>query len=57
MKINWFFVLFSSRENRPKFSVKTFAMRHQLGEPIAGNYYQSQYDDYVPLLHQQLSGL
>lgn len=45
-----------SREGRPKFSVKTFAMRWSLGEPIAGNYYQAQFDDYVPLLHQQLSG-
>ena len=48
---------FRSRESRPKFSVKTFAYRNQLGEPIAGNYYQAQFDDYVPLLHQQLSGL
>lgn len=49
-------VVCRSREGRPKFSAKTFAMRHQLGDPIAGNYYQAQFDDYVPLLHQQLSG-
>jgi hypothetical protein len=25
-----------------------------LGEPIAANFYQAQYDDYVPTLHAQL---
>jgi hypothetical protein len=25
-----------------------------LGEPIAANFYQARYDDYVPILHAQL---
>ncbi|XP_017046686.1 protein D2 [Drosophila ficusphila] len=44
-----------SRKDRPKFSAAKFAEKHQLGNPIAGTFYQAQYDDYVPLLHQQLS--
>lgn len=25
-------------------------------KPIAGNFYQAQFDDYVPILQKQLSG-
>ncbi|XP_034486702.1 protein D2 [Drosophila innubila] len=44
-----------SRRNRPKFHAAKFAEHHQLGNPVAGTFYQAQYDDYVPTLHQQLS--
>ncbi|XP_034112387.1 protein D2 [Drosophila albomicans] len=44
-----------SRRNRPKFHVARFAEHHQLGNPVAGTFYQAQYDDYVPKLHQQLA--
>ncbi|KRG00078.1 uncharacterized protein Dwil_GK13056, isoform B [Drosophila willistoni] len=44
-----------SRKDRPKFSAAKFAEKYQLGQPIAGNLYQAQYDDYVPQLHKQLS--
>ncbi|KAL7729450.1 hypothetical protein ACLKA6_009012 [Drosophila palustris] len=44
-----------SRRNRPKFHVAKFAEHHQLGNPVAGTFYQAQYDDYVPTLHKQLS--
>jgi len=44
-----------SRKDRPKFSAAKFAKKHQLGNPIAGTFYQAQYDDYVPKLHKQLS--
>ncbi|XP_017102722.2 protein D2 [Drosophila bipectinata] len=44
-----------SRKDRPKFSAAKFAEKHQLGKPIAGTFYQAQYDDYVPILHQQLA--
>ncbi|XP_016970322.2 protein D3 [Drosophila rhopaloa] len=44
-----------SRKDRPKFNAAKFAKKHQLGNPIAGTFYQAQYDDYVPKLHQQLS--
>ncbi|KAH8327193.1 hypothetical protein KR074_006930 [Drosophila pseudoananassae] len=44
-----------SRKDRPKFSAAKFAEKHELGKPIAGTFYQAQYDDYVPILHQQLA--
>ncbi|XP_050420430.1 protein D3-like [Adelges cooleyi] len=43
-----------SGEKREKFSIKNFAQKYNLGTPVAGNYYQAQYDDYVPLLYKQL---
>lgn len=46
----------NSREGRVKFSIRKFAKEHNLGEPVAANFFQAQYDDYVPLLHKQLSG-
>uniref|UniRef100_A0A0U5AHJ9 Putative odorant-binding protein n=1 Tax=Reticulitermes speratus TaxID=60591 RepID=A0A0U5AHJ9_9NEOP len=45
-----------SGENRGKFSIRKFAKKHNLGDPIAGNLYQAQWDDYVPKLYEQLSG-
>lgn len=44
-----------SRNTRPKFHVARFAEHHQLGNPVAGTFYQAQYDDYVPILHKQMS--
>ncbi|XP_037068947.1 protein D3-like [Pollicipes pollicipes] len=44
------------RGSRPKWSAQKFALEHGLGAPLAGNAFQAQYDDYVPILHQQLSG-
>lgn len=41
-------------KGRPSFSAKKFAKENNLGEPIAANFYQAQYDDYVPILHAQL---
>lgn len=37
----------NSRNNRLKFSVKNFAKKYNLGDPIAGNYYKAQWDEYV----------
>jgi len=45
-----------SGENRGKFSIRQFAKKHSLGDPIAGNLYQAEWDDYVPKLYEQLSG-
>jgi len=45
-----------SADGRGKQSVADFATRHSLGDPVAGNYYQAQWDDYVPKLYEQLSG-
>ena len=45
-----------SGSNRATFSISKFAKKYKLGDPIAGNMYQAQYDDYVPILYKQLSG-
>jgi len=45
-----------SGENRGKFSIRQFAKKHDLGDPIAGNFFQAEWDDYVPKLYEQLSG-
>ncbi|KAJ9580133.1 hypothetical protein L9F63_004206 [Diploptera punctata] len=41
-------------DGRPQFSTKEFAERYNLGDPIAGNFFQAKYDDYVPTIHEQL---
>ncbi|XP_012266003.2 protein D2-like isoform X2 [Athalia rosae] len=43
-----------SAENRGLFSIRKFAAKYDLGDPVAGNMYQAKYDDYVPLLYKQL---
>lgn len=43
-----------SAENRGGFSIRKFAEKYQLGVPVAGNLYQAEYDDYVPILYKQL---
>jgi hypothetical protein len=41
-------------EGRRKFRIQDFAKKHNLGQLVAGNFYQAEYDDYVPVLHAQL---
>nr|QBB01990.1 putative protein D2-like isoform X2 [Cotesia chilonis] len=43
-----------SGDNRAKFSISKFAEKYNLGAPIAGNFFQASYDDYVPILYKQL---
>nr|5TVD_A Chain A, Tm16 [Trichuris muris] len=45
-----------SGDGRGGFSAAKFAKKHNLGDPIAGNLYQAQWDDYVPKLYEQLGG-
>uniref|UniRef100_A0A8D8AUJ0 Phosphatidylethanolamine-binding protein homolog F40A3.3 n=1 Tax=Culex pipiens TaxID=7175 RepID=A0A8D8AUJ0_CULPI len=40
--------------NRGMFRVAEFAAKYALGTPIAGNFYQAQYDDYVPQVYASL---
>nr|CAH7752655.1 unnamed protein product [Callosobruchus chinensis] len=44
----------TSGDNRGNFSIRKFAQKYKLGEPIAGNFYQAEWDDYVPILYKQL---
>uniref|UniRef100_A0A336K649 CSON010145 protein n=1 Tax=Culicoides sonorensis TaxID=179676 RepID=A0A336K649_CULSO len=45
-----------SRDGRLMTRAKTFIDEYQLGAPLFGNFYQAQFDDYVPELHKQLGG-
>ncbi|KAJ8947138.1 hypothetical protein NQ318_002499 [Aromia moschata] len=45
-----------SGDNRGCFSIRKFAEKYKLGQPVAGNLYQAEYDDYVPILYKQLDG-
>ncbi|XP_060523328.1 protein D3-like [Cylas formicarius] len=45
----------TSGANRPLFSIKKFSTKYNM-ELVAGNFFQAQWDDYVPKLHQQLKG-
>ncbi|XP_043653727.1 protein D3 [Drosophila teissieri] len=44
------------RAGRLNFKARDFAAKHGLGEPIAANYYQAQYDDYVPIRNKSIVG-
>lgn len=43
-----------SAEGRAKFSIEAFAKKYGIGVPVAANFYQAAYDDYVPELYKQL---
>ena len=45
-----------SSDGRGSNHVSKFAAKYSLGDPIAGNYYQAEWDSYVPRLYEQLSG-
>ncbi|XP_018333227.1 phosphatidylethanolamine-binding protein homolog F40A3.3-like [Agrilus planipennis] len=36
------------------FLIRDFAKKYNLGEPVAGNFYLAEWDEYVPILHKQL---
>lgn len=44
----------TSGAKRANFKAAAFAKKHNLGDPIAGNLYQAQYDDYVPKVYEKL---
>ncbi|KAJ8713090.1 hypothetical protein PYW08_008394 [Mythimna loreyi] len=43
-----------SAVNRAQFSINDFTEKYNLGDPVAGNFYQAEYDDYVPILYEQI---
>ncbi|KHJ93726.1 phosphatidylethanolamine-binding protein [Oesophagostomum dentatum] len=45
-----------SGEGRGGFKTAKFVAKHKLGNPIAGNFYQAEWDNYVPTLYKQLGG-
>ncbi|XP_014250544.1 protein D3-like [Cimex lectularius] len=46
----------TSGDNRGLFSISKLAKKYNLGNPVAGNLYQAQWDDYCPILYKQISG-
>ncbi|KAL7741460.1 hypothetical protein ACLKA6_000783 [Drosophila palustris] len=44
----------NSGDGRGGFKIAKFAEKYNLGDPVAGNFYQAEYDDYVPILYKQL---
>lgn len=46
----------TSGDHRGGFKTEAFVKKHRLGSPIAGNFYQAEFDDYVPILYKQLGG-
>ncbi|KFM57900.1 Phosphatidylethanolamine-binding protein 1, partial [Stegodyphus mimosarum] len=46
----------TSGDHRGNFKIQNFAKKYNLGHPIAGNFYQAKWDDYVPKLYEQLAG-
>ncbi|CAD6994069.1 phosphatidylethanolamine-binding protein homolog F40A3.3 [Ceratitis capitata] len=49
------FIPKTSREGRIGVKARDYIAKYNLGSPIAGNFYQAQYDDYVPILHAQFA--
>lgn len=43
-----------SGDGRYAFKTRHLIEEYHLGDPVAGNFYQAQYDEYVPILHAQL---
>jgi phosphatidylethanolamine-binding protein len=49
-----FLCCYSNGKDRSKFSTELFTNKYMLGDPVAGNFYIAEYDDYVPTLNAQL---
>lgn len=45
-----------SGDKRNNWKAAAFAAKHKLGDPVFGNFYQAQFDDYVPKLYEKLGG-
>lgn len=39
---------------RVKFNSRKFAAKYNLGDPLLGNMFEAQYDDYVPLFYKKI---
>ncbi|XP_066277212.1 phosphatidylethanolamine-binding protein homolog F40A3.3-like [Branchiostoma lanceolatum] len=44
----------TSGKNRGGWSARNFVKKYNLGDPVAGNLFQAEFDDYCPLLYKQL---
>ena len=44
----------TSGQGRKSQSASTFALKYNMEGPVAGNFFQAEFDDYCPLLYKQL---
>ena len=44
----------TSGNDRGGWSARAFVNKYKLGNPVAGNFYQAEHDDYVPILYKKL---
>ncbi|RZC43038.1 PBP domain containing protein [Asbolus verrucosus] len=44
----------NSGDDRGKFCIRKFAAKYKLGNPISANFFQAEWDNYVPTLYKQL---
>lgn len=44
----------NSRQHRLNFSIRKFAQKYDLGQPIAGNFYKAQWDSYVDVRNKNV---
>ena len=44
----------NSGDGRDGFKIAEFAQKYALGNPVSGNFYLAEWDDYVPTLYKQL---
>lgn len=54
-KITFIKLFFSVANGREKFSTRAFAKKYCLEGPMYGNFFQAEYDDFVPILYQQFT--
>ncbi|KAH8393704.1 hypothetical protein KR200_010014 [Drosophila serrata] len=47
----------SNADGHSNFEVKKFAQKYEMGNPVAGNIFQSRWDEYVPELMKTLYGV
>lgn len=46
----------TSGDHRGNFKIANFAKKYNYGNPLAGNYFEAKWDEYVPKLYEQLAG-
>lgn len=45
----------NSRANRFNFNLRNFVQKYKLGEPLAGNFFQAQWDEYVDMRNKHVT--
>lgn len=45
---------FSTLEGRLNVKIRDYVAKYSFGTPVAGNFFQAQYDDYVPTIRAHI---